>query len=66
MSDLGSPIEVIRFLRSLTDELIVWMISLIGGYHAIRHTLCLRKPRKARKEGALPARRTPHRARKPA
>ena len=42
MPDPKAAIEFIRFLRTITDEFIVWMISLIGGYHAIRYSLHLR------------------------
>jgi hypothetical protein len=49
MPDPKHAVEFIRFLRTVTDEFIVWMISLIGGYHAIRYSLHLQgKKRKHR------------------
>ena len=41
MPDPRPAVEFIRFLRTITDELIMWMINLIGGYHAIRYSLRL-------------------------
>jgi hypothetical protein len=41
MPDPRLAVEFFRFLRTVTDEFIVWMISLIGGYHAIRYSLRL-------------------------
>lgn len=43
MFDVQLSIEFVRNLRSLTDEVIVWLISLIGGYHAIRYSLRFKK-----------------------
>lgn len=40
-ADPRPAVEFIRFLRTITDELIMWMINLIGGYHAIRYSLRL-------------------------
>jgi hypothetical protein len=42
MPDLRPVLDFIRFLRNITDEFIVWRISLIGGYHAIRYSLRIR------------------------
>jgi hypothetical protein len=41
MPDPRPAVEFIRSLRTITDEFIVWMISLIGGCHAIRYSLHL-------------------------
>ncbi len=41
MPDARPAVEFIRFHRAITDEFNVWMINLIGGYHAIRYSLRL-------------------------
>ncbi len=52
MLDPRPAVELIRFFRSITDEFIVWMMSLIGGYHAIKYSL--RRHGKKRSSGNKP------------